>query len=140
MKEHPKKKVVHQAWLDGVSQRQISSRFGMSRSTLQDWIKNDWQEMTPSMGKALAARIIESAADIDSNEILDNALRSLSDDMNVAPLRSREGAATAIARLIELQRKLHPLTMDELADVALNTPGFSVQGFVDALRARLDRA
>ena len=60
--------------------------------------------------------------------------------MNVAPVRSREGAATAIARLIELQRKLHPLTMDELADVAVNTPGFSVQGFVEALRARLDRA
>lgn len=141
MADHPRKKFAYQAWLDGMSQRQISTQFRVSRSTLQDWIKNDWQtKITPSVGTAIATKIVGAIADSEANEVLEHALRSLSEDMNVAPVRSREGAATAIARLIELQRKLHPLTMDELADVAVNTPGFSVEGFVLALRARLDRA
>lgn len=139
--DHPGKKGAHQAWLDGMSQRQISAQFNVSRSTIQDWIKNDWRpKLVPSsVGKALATRIVGAVADIDSNEILENALRSLSGDMSIAPVRSREGAATAIARLVELHRKLNPLTMDELADLAVNTPGFSVDGFVLALRARLER-
>lgn len=140
MADHPRKKVAYQAWLDGMSQRKISARFKVSRSTLQEWIKNDWQnKMTPSVGTAIAARIVGAVTDIEPNEILENALRSLASDMGAAPVRSREGAATAIVRLVELHRKLNPMTMDELADLAVNTPGFSVEGFVLALRARLDR-
>ncbi|MGB3517360.1 MAG: helix-turn-helix domain-containing protein [Elainellaceae cyanobacterium] len=99
MADHPKKKAALQSWLDGTSQRQVVLQQGISRATIQSWIKNDWKDMSPSMGKALAVEIVNAARDIDCTTTLENALRSLSADMNAAPVRSREGAATAIARV-----------------------------------------
>ncbi|MGG6298134.1 hypothetical protein ACQ4M4_27385 [Leptolyngbya sp. AN02str] len=77
---------------------------------------------------------------IDPTALLLKAIVILADAIPNAPAKSKEGCVTAMLRAIEVYRKFRPLTVCELADLAMTTPGYTPQEFVKELRRRLNEA
>ena len=70
---------------------------------------------------------------LDEIEILETAIADMSAALVLAETKSKEGCASALAKLLELRRKLVPTTAEEIADQCM-TLGISPEDFIDALR------
>jgi hypothetical protein len=88
------------------------------------------------LARAIAATLTKT---LDLDEVLLLGIQSLALALPEAPVKSREGAAGAMARLIETYRKFHPMTTAELVDLAIALPGFDPREFAQTLRDRLER-
>lgn len=152
-KSHPQrlKDKARDLCLKGYSAPEIQEKLpAVALPTLRRWIRNGgWRAMREAqtaVEKEAIASFIALQPEIaheplnyqDRTELLNFGLRLLCEGAAAAPVRSREAACLAIARILEISTKLNPMSMDELAELAFNTPGFSVPAFVAALKSRLE--
>jgi DNA-binding MurR/RpiR family transcriptional regulator len=134
-------KRIERAILSGDgSYNQIAQRHGVSKPTVERIARSlhlhDRKAATAAASGAIAATLTEK---LDLDALLLLGIQSLADALPDAPVKSMEGAAGAMSRLIETYRKLNPMTMDELIDLALNMPNFDPRLFAQALRDRVER-
>lgn len=136
----------------------IAKRFGVSVGTIKRLKKDakenngDWDALRD--GRTLAVRdAVQALGDrpqspidvsgivVDTDMILKLAIQGLQDDLRDANVKSRskEAVVTALVRVVELYRKYHPPTVDELIDLAIAIPGFDVREFARRLKERIDQ-
>lgn len=122
------------------SYAEIAQRHDVSKPTVERIARSlhlqDRKAASAAASGAIAATL---TSELDLDSVLLLGIQSLSDALPDAPVKSREGAAGALARLIETYRKFHPMTMDELIDAAIAMPNFNPREFAQALRDRVER-
>jgi hypothetical protein len=122
------------------SYNEIAQRHNVSKPTIERIARSlhlqDRKTASAAATGAIAATLTNA---LDLDEVLLLGIQSLADALPEAPVKSREGAAGAMARLIETYRKFHPMTTAELVDLAIALPGFDPREFAQTLRDRLER-
>lgn len=123
------------------SKNAIAKRFGVSESSVKRIVKDLGPALVVTQN-AIANHVAETVKvhglAIDTDQLLVTAINDLSAEMATVPAKSKEGVATAIARMIDMWRKYHPMTMHELVDLAIATPGFDPREFAKLLRERYE--
>lgn len=126
----------------------LSQEFGISVPQIRRYVKAEgWdairegkQQVIRAAVKAevvpVAEKVNINGVAIDCDELIVNAINSLSADVAALPGKTRESAATAMLKAIELYRKYHPMTIDEAIDLVISLPGFEPQDFARRLRER----
>lgn len=121
----------------------LAERFGVSEGTIKRIKKEgDWDAIRAAQTAVVQAAVQQppavtiGGAAINFDEMLTTAIDSLSGDVATLPGKSRESAATALLKAIELYRKYHPMTIDEAIDLVIALPGFDPQDFARRLRDR----
>lgn len=121
----------------------MAERYGVSGRTIKRYSKaGDWDALKKARGAVINEAVrerIRSDGEIDRDKILVDAIDDLVTGMVGVPVRSKEGAAGAIVKLLEAYEKTHPMTIDELIDAAFRIPNFSPQEFAKALRERVQK-
>jgi hypothetical protein len=136
---------IKKAYLAGEGTLEVlARRFGIGERTLKRYSsEGNWEALRTArgtiVGEALRDRLQAAPAEFDPDSLLITAIQDLATAAADAPVRSKEGALGSMARLIEVHRKLNPMTMDELIDLALNMPNFDPRLFAQALRDRVER-
>ncbi len=137
--------------------RRLASEFGISEPTVRRYAKSgEWDAIRSAadhlegvVAKEVKARVKATSVKpemavggeiLDTSEMLSLAIHDLYGSISVAQTKSKEGAASSLARLIELYRKFNPITIDELVDLALSIPGFDPVAFARRLRERIEKA
>jgi len=85
-------------------------------------------------------RVLASGFQVDRDALLTTAIQKLAESMENTKARSQEGAAGALAKLLELHAKFNPMTMRELVTVALNVPDFDPREFARLIREQVEKA
>lgn len=134
---------IKKAYLeDGESYASLALRFNVGKSTIEARASSEgWAALKKggvsrvNQGDTPKPQIrtrMPSTQGIDEIEIIEDAIAKMSADLHVAEPKSAEGAANAIAKLIELHNRLTPKTAADLADMAIEL-GISPKDFVRAL-------
>jgi hypothetical protein len=120
---------------------EIAKRHEVSKPTVERIARSlrlqDRKTATAAATRAIAATLTST---LDLDEVVLLGIQSLAEALPDAPVRSREGVAGAMARLIEVHRKFNPMTMAELADVAIGINNFDPREFARLLRERLEQS
>lgn len=127
-------------YLEGKSPEAIGNTPGCpSAPTVRRLIKEENWENQRTL-KSFVQKTVVSApdlvGDLDSRRLLERAIADLEASIGSVPYRSGGEIISGIAKMLEIQHKLYPRNMDELADLAIATPNFSIQAFVDALKRK----
>jgi hypothetical protein len=136
---------IKKAYLNGEGTlSDLAQRFKIGERTVKRYSsEQNWEGLRAARGTvmdgALRDRLQAAPAEFDPDSLLLTAIQDLAAALPDAPVKSREGAAGAMARLIETYRKFHPMTTAELVDLALALPNFDPREFAKALRDRLER-
>jgi hypothetical protein len=138
---------VKRGYLAGDTIAALAKQHGISEGSIKRLAKaGDWAAIRQAKQQAIQAAVQQppavsiAGAAIDFDDLLTAAIASLSADVAALPGKSKESAATALFKAIELYRKYHPLTMDELADLAIALPDFDPAEFARRLRDRYTAA
>ncbi|MCU0570495.1 MAG: hypothetical protein MUF49_28470 [Oculatellaceae cyanobacterium Prado106] len=135
---------IKKAYLNGEgSLSELAKRFEVGERTVKRYSsEQNWESLKLARGtvvdSAIRDRVLAAPKEFDPDSLLVTAIMDLAGDLPDAPVKSKESGAVAMARLIEVWRKFHPVTMDEAIDLILEIPGFSPQEFVKALRQRIE--
>ncbi|MEP0911805.1 hypothetical protein NDI45_12865 [Leptolyngbya sp. GB1-A1] len=130
--------------------QRLAAEFDISISTIRRYAASgNWDAIREGKGsvvkaaveQATAARptlseVVLNGALLRFDDLLIASIDALAQDVTELPSKSRESAATALAKLLELYRRYHPMTIDEAIDVILAIPGFDPQAFAQKLRER----
>jgi hypothetical protein len=137
---------LKRAYLNGEgSLAALALRFHVGERTVKRLSsEGGWEALRLARGTvvegAVRDRLQAAPSEFDRDNLLLVAINSLFSDVQNIPAKSKEGAASAMVRLIELYSKFHPMTMRELADIAIAIPNFNPREFARLLRERLDSA
>ncbi|MBW4516020.1 MAG: hypothetical protein KME11_12450 [Timaviella obliquedivisa GSE-PSE-MK23-08B] len=123
---------------------QLAQRFGIGERTLKRYSsQQNWEGLRLARGTVVSAsvrdRVSAAPAEFDPAELLRTAILDLAASLPECQVKSKESGAAAMSRLIESWHRLNPLSMSELADLAIATPGFSPKQFAAILRQRLEQ-
>lgn len=133
---------IKRDYLKGMHPKALAEQYGIGESTIRRYIKNgQWNDLLQAGQVVSSAAIASMQSDpgaIDTDQLLRTAIASLMADMGSAPIKSRESAALAIAKLIEVYRRYHPPTIDEAIDLLLALPNFTPMQFAKRLRERIE--
>lgn len=137
---------IKQAYINSdESLASLALRFGVSKRALEgEAAAQSWKALKDA--KKLASPPVKTqkniarsgisrrtASNVDEVEILETAIADMSAALVVAETKSKEGCASALAKLLELRRKLVPTTAEEIADQCMAL-GISPEDFIEALR------
>ncbi len=118
---------------------EIAKRFNVSISTVERVTrgKKAIRDATEQVkGSAIADHVRQtvsvSGAAIDQNELLLTAINDLSNSVKSTDAKSKEGAATALVKLLDAWRSRHPETLAEIINRCLEL-GYSPDDFFKAL-------
>ena len=141
------KKQIERAYLNREGTKpEIAKRFNVSLSTVERVTrgKSAIREAAEHVkGSAIADHVSETIAlsgvAINFDEFLTTAIKDLANAGKAADAKSKEGVLSVMLKALELHRKYHPLTMSELADLAIATPNFNPQEFAKLVREKSER-
>lgn len=83
--------------------------------------------------RILSDRARKAHSPLGDCDILETAIADMSAALVAAEVKSKEGCASALAKLLELRRKLFPATAEEIASQCMAL-GISPEDFIEALR------
>lgn len=137
------KSIARRYFLAGHPIGEIAAQCGVSRRTIERWIKaEDWRSILDA-GNVIALIQSEPAEKrlkrqqkIDKLALVEAALLDVSDAMNVAKktdLRALGSLASSLVKLMEFHQKLQPPTAAEVATLALEL-GIPPSEFVAELK------
>ena len=128
------------------SLEELAKRFNVSvptvrRITKGSKVARDAAEYV--VGTAIAdhvsGTIALSGVAINFDDFLSTAITDLANAGKSTDAKSKEGVLSVMLKALELYRKYNPLTMSELADLAIATPNFNPQEFAKLLREKSER-
>ena len=138
------KRAILKDFRSGLSKTDLSRKYHLSYSTIKRITKGVVVEEVAKdivVRRAIAQRVdgvTRREEVLDTDELLRVAIADIASDIPSTQSKSKEGAATALVRLIDAYRKYNPLTMDELVELALSVPGFDPREFAQKLRDRIE--
>lgn len=126
----PPKEKLKNSWT------RIAERFGVSVSS----VRRITDGLSREEVQATAAAVVhQSGTRIDFDQALLDALARLKTEAQTVPVKSAEGAARTMIELMREYDRRNPETVEQLVEYVLNHPAFTVQGFIKALRDRVDQ-
>jgi hypothetical protein len=126
----------------------IARKFRISRSSVSRYAAaGGWTALRNSTEQIQSSAIADhvhssvslSGAVVDFDDFLTTAIQDLANAGKATDAKSKEGVLSVMLKALELHRKYHPLTMSELADLALSTPNFNPQEFAKLVREKSDQ-
>lgn len=126
----------------------LARRYGVSRATLARYAKdNNWQP-TKMMAAAVDAMVTQPervkavmrGKTIDVDALRETMINDLQGEMASVPGKSKESIARAIGELLRDYERRNPMTMEELADLAMSIPNFEPIAFARILKERYVKA
>ncbi|MBD2771158.1 hypothetical protein [Iningainema tapete] len=150
-KDTDKIKLAEAKFITGESPEDIAVQLGVTRRTIDRWaMDGNWRNLREANSQTNVVPITSRQpkpktqhplpafhsirhAKIDDLEIIESALSQLHASLPEAEDKSKGALAGAIARLVELRRKLQPETVRELAERAIEL-GVGPDEFLQELR------
>ncbi|MBW4433073.1 MAG: helix-turn-helix domain-containing protein [Pelatocladus maniniholoensis HA4357-MV3] len=140
-----RKEIAKAKFITGVHIQEIADSLGVSRRTIERWAaEGNWRDLQQTnivhlkpkpinSSPKLELPKIRSVESLDDIGIVEAALSELHASLPEADDKSKGGIAGAIARLVELKRKIKPETVADLVERAIEL-GVSPDEFLQQLR------
>ena len=130
------------------SYKTLADDYGVSKASIERKASaENWQadrevtEQVKESQRVKSARKASTAVGrkVDDLDALDGFIADLYFDGKTADIKSREGAANAMANLLKVRRELFPPNADELAEIAFKL-NINPNDFVEALKRRWEES
>ena len=137
---------MERAYLDRVprpSLNTLSSEFGVGFSTVKRLSsEGKWKDRRDAKDASAVEGIAKGAIAatrtrprVDDFDVLNDAIADLSGSVAAIEAKSKEGCASALAKLLQAKRELYPPDADGLAEMAVKL-GITPNDFLEALRSK----